>query len=174
SGGAGPEVLKEARVSANFLRILGVEPELGRSFRSEEDTPGGAPVVMISAELWQRRFGGDPVVAGKTATLGATPYTIIGVLPKGFAFPFSGVDVWVTKPSEQIPPLSPILSVFARLKPQVGVEEASAELAVLNRQYAISHPGMLDSKVSLTERVTPLKDILVANVRPMLWILFGA
>jgi putative ABC transport system permease protein len=78
SGAAGPEVLKEARVSANFLRILGVEPVLGRSFLPEEDTPGGPPVAMISAELWQRRFGGDPSVCGRTATLAATPYTIIG------------------------------------------------------------------------------------------------
>src|SRR6185503_4687479 len=69
SGGAGPEVLQGARVSANFLRILGVEPVLGRSFVLEEDAPGGPPVALISAALWQRRFGGDPLVAGKTATL---------------------------------------------------------------------------------------------------------
>lgn len=174
SGAAGPEVVKEARVSANFLRILGVEPVLGRSFLSEEDKPGGPPVAMISAELWQRRFGGDPSVCGRTATLAATPYTIIGVLPAGFEFPFSGVDVWVTKTSEHIEPLSPILSVFARLKPTVDIVQASAELAVLNHQYAIAHPGMLDSTPGSIARVTRLKDQLVADVRSMLWMLFGA
>jgi len=66
SGEGGPEVLTEARVSANFLRILGVEPLLGRSFLPEEDAPGGLPVAMISAGFWQRRFGGDPLVAGKS------------------------------------------------------------------------------------------------------------
>src|SRR5882724_1452040 len=100
SGGDTPEALKGARVSANFLRILGVEPALGRSFLPEEDKPGGPPVAMISAELWRRRFGADPAIAGKTATLAAVPHTIIGVLPVGIRFPFSDVDVWVTRPSE--------------------------------------------------------------------------
>jgi predicted permease len=180
SGGAGPELLKGARVSANFLRTLGVEPMLGRSFASEEDAPAGHNVTMISAELWRSRFGGDPLIAGRTVTLNSTPYAIIGVLPMGFQFPFPGLDMWVTRPSEWsvIPPrgrlLSPILSVFGRLKPQVDVEQASAELAVLNHQYATAHPGMLDSKPNSIERVRPLKDELVANVRSLLWMLFGA
>jgi putative ABC transport system permease protein len=180
SGASGPELLKGARVSANFLRTLGVEPMLGRSFASEEDAPGGRNVTMISAELWRSRFGGDPRIAGRTVTLNSTPYTIIGVLPTGFQFPFPGLDMWVTRPSEWsvIPPrgrlLSPILSVFGRLKPQVDVEQASAELAVLNHQYATAHPGMLDSKPNSIERVKPLKDELVANIRSLLWMLFGA
>src|SRR5262245_56218713 len=180
SGGAGPELLNGARVSANFLRTLGVEPMLGRSFSSEEDAPSGHNVTMISAELWRSRFGGDPLIAGRTVTLNSTPYTIIGVLPTGFQFPFPGLDVWVTRPSEWsvIPPrgrlLSPILSVFGRLKPQVDVEQASAELAVLNRQYATAHPGVLDSKPNSIERVRPLKDELVVNVRSLLWMIFGA
>src|SRR5271170_1059982 len=84
SGGAEPEVLKGERVSAAFLRILGVEPALGRGFRSDEDSPGGAPVAMISSELWRRRFSGDSGIIGKTATLGSTTFTIIGVLPPRF------------------------------------------------------------------------------------------
>src|SRR5260370_6013855 len=95
SGTDGPEALRGARVSANFLRILGVEPLLGRSFLPEEDRPGGPPVAMISAELWRRRFGADPAIAGRTATLAAVPHIIIGVLPVGIQFPFSDVDVWV-------------------------------------------------------------------------------
>jgi putative ABC transport system permease protein len=81
SGGAEPEVLKGIRVSADFLRAPGVEPMLGRSFRPDEDSPSGAPVAMISAELWDRRFASDPQIIGKTATLATTAYTIIGVLP---------------------------------------------------------------------------------------------
>ena len=174
SGPAGPEVLKEARVSANFLRILGIEPVLGRSFSPEEDASGGLLVAMISAELWQRRFGGDSLVAGKTATLAATPYTIIGVLPARFQFPFSGVDIWTTGPSEHVQPITPILGVFGRLKPRVDIQQASAELAVLNQQYAIAHPGMLDSMPGSIARVRRFKDQLVADVRSMLWMLFGA
>ncbi len=173
SGGAGPEVLNEARVSANFLRVLGVEPALGRSFLADEDTPGGPSVAMISAELWQRRFGGDPRVVGNTVALDATPHTIVGVLPPKFQFPFPGVDVWVTRPYFMMTALTPYLEVFGRLKPQVEIEQANAELAVLNRQYNLAHPGMLDSNAASDERVIPLKDSLVADVRPVLWMLFG-
>ncbi len=173
SGGAGPEVLNEARVSANFLRVLGVEPALGRSFLAAEDTPSGPAVAMISAELWQRRFGGDPQVVGKTVTLDATPHTIIGVLSPKFQFPFPGVDVWVTMPYFMMSALTPYLEVFGRLKPQVDIGQANAELAVLNRQYNLAHPGMLDSNAASDERVTPLKDSLVADARSMLWMLFG-
>jgi putative ABC transport system permease protein len=93
SGGVEPEVLKGERVSASFLRILGVEPLRGRGFREDEDRPGAAPVAMISSELWQRRFSGDPQIVGKSATLGSTAFTIIGVLPSRFQFPTAGVDV---------------------------------------------------------------------------------
>ena len=100
SGIGRPEVLSGARVSANFLHILGVNPLLGRSFLPEEDKAGGPAVAMISSELWQRRFGGSPSAVGKTADLAGTPYTIIGVLPPRFQFPFPQTDVWVTQPSE--------------------------------------------------------------------------
>jgi predicted permease len=179
SGGAEPEVLKEVRVSADFLRVPGVEPMLGRSFRPDEDSPGGAPVAMISAEIWERRFAGDPQIAGKTATLATTAYTIIGVLPPHFQFPFPDVDVWMTAPSEEplIAPksraLSPFLTIFGRLKPGVTIEQADAEMKVLRHQYALAHPSMLDAKPRPVE-VTAMKDDLVAKVKSMLWMLFGA
>jgi predicted permease len=180
SGVAEPEMLKGARVSANFLHILGVSPLLGRSFLPQEDTSGAAAVAMISAELWRRRFGGDPLIAGRTVTLAGIPYRIIGVLPTGFQFPLAGAEVWVSRPSEwsavppQGRPLSPILSVFGRLKPGLPLHQATAELAVLNRQYAAAHPGMLDAKPDLPETVRPFKDQLVSDVRSELWMLFGA
>jgi putative ABC transport system permease protein len=180
SGGAEPEVLKGERVSAAFLRILGVEPVLGRGFRPEEDSAGGAPVAMISSELWRRRFSADPQIVGRTATLASTAYTIIGVLPLRFQFPVPGVDVWMTAPTEW--PLmsaksrvdSPFRSVFGRLKPGFNLEQAGAELKVLRRQYALGHPDMLDAKPKTPVEVTPMKDHLVADVRSMLWTLFGA
>ena len=180
SGSGEPEVLKGTRVSAGFLRIPGVEPILGRSFRPEEDSPGGAPVALISEELWQRRFAGDPQIVGKTANLSATPYTIIGVLPPHFRFPFRDLDVWMTAPAEEplIPPksraLSPFLTIFSRLKPGVTFAQANAEMQVLRRQYAMAHPTMLDAKPKTPAELTALKDDLVANVRSMLWMLFGA
>ena len=174
-----PEALKGARVSANFLDVLGIKPILGRSFLAEEDKRGGRPVAMISAGLWKRRFGGDPLTAGQTATLDATPYTIIGVLPDGFAFPFPNMDVWVTRPSEWsvFPPRYwdlPLLNGFARLTPQATLEQARAEMNVLQHRYAAAHPNLMNADAGVTMRVVWLKDRLVADARPMLWTLFGA
>lgn len=179
SSGGEPEELKGARVSANFLDVLGVSPLLGRSFLREEDKPGGRPVAMISRRLWNRRFGGDPNAVGKETTLESTGYTIIGVLPEGFEFPYADVDVWVTRPSEwsMLPPRYwgvPTLTGFGRLKEHVSLEQATAEMTLLQRQFDLAHPNPMNSDRSAIMRVVWLKDRLVANVRPMLWTLFGA
>src|SRR5580658_2032368 len=180
SGAGEPEVLRGARVSASFLRILGVDPLRGRGFRPEEDAAGGAPVVMIGAELWQRRFARDPRIVGETVTLDATPYRIVGVLPPRFAFPFPGMDLWLPAPAEspRIPPrsraLSPFLNIVGRLRPGVSPTQTDAELRVIRRQYAMAHPGMLDAQPRAPVEVTPMKDDLVANVRSMLWMLLVA
>jgi len=180
SGSAEPEVLKAARVSANFLSILGVKPLLGRSFLPEEDTPGGAPVVIISAGLWQRRLHGDPHAVGKTLSLAGAPHVVIGALPTGFEFPFPQVDVWVTKPSEwsamspQSRRISPFLTVFGRLQPGVSLDQASAELAVIQHRHAASHPAMLDAKTKGPVRARLWKDELVSRAGSILWMLFGA
>ena len=180
SAGVQPEVLKAARVSAGFLQILGVNPLLGRGFLPEEDSPGAPAVAMISARLWQQRFGGNRHVVGKTAMFAATSHTIIGVLPAHFQFPFPDLDVWLTQPStwpaidSKSRQLSPFLTVFGRLKPGRSVEQASAEMAVIQHQYAADHPAMLDAKLKSPVRVKPLKAELVANVRAVLWMVFGA
>ena len=180
AGGSDPEVVRGVLVSGDFLDILGVSPILGRSFLPAEDSPSGAPVVMISSELWQRRFHGDPQIGGKAMTLSAVSYTIIGVLPPRFQFPSPGIDVWMTRPSDwaTMPAksrvLSPFLTLFGRLKPGVSIEQANAEMAVVHRQYAMAHPAMLDAKPKSPMEVTPMKEQLVAGVRTMLWMLFGA
>jgi len=81
SGGAEPEQIMAARVSANFLHVLGMKPLLGRSFLPEEDKSGARSVALISAPMWSCRFGRDPMITGKTVTINATPYAVIGVLP---------------------------------------------------------------------------------------------
>jgi predicted permease len=175
-GGAEPQALNGARVSHDFLHILGAQPMLGRSFLAAEDRPDGRPVAMIGAQLWKTRFNGDPQIIGKTVTLNSVPHTIIGVLPAGFQFPTPDVDVWVTKPSEfsALPrqgwSTTPILIGFGRLKPHVSLEQARAEVEVVGRQYASSHPGDADA----TMHTVLLSSHLVEKVRSMLWILFGA
>jgi predicted permease len=187
SGDGLPEALKGARISANFLDVLGVQPWLGRSFLPEEDKPGAAAVAMISANLWQRRFNGSQSIVGRPVTLAGTAYTVIGVLPPKFQFPFAAADVWLPRPSElsaispQSRPLSPVLRMFARLKHGVDLSQANAELIVIDRQYDLAHPGMLDSNKSIArmwnrppDHVERLQDQLVSNVRLKLWLLFGA
>ncbi len=184
AGGAEPEVVSGVLVSGNFLRLLGVDPVLGRSFLPSEDSAGGAPVVMISSELWQRRFNRDPHIIGKAITLSAASYTITGVLPPRFPFPSPGLDVWMTRPEEwpSMPAksraLSPYLTIVGRLKatPDLKQElrQANAEMAVVRRQYAMAHPAMLDAKPKSLVEVTPMKEQLVSSVRSMLWLLFGA
>jgi putative ABC transport system permease protein len=174
SVGAEPEVLKGVSVSANFLNILEVEPLLGRGFRPEEDTAAKSSVAMISAELWRRRFDSDPGILGRAVRLAAKPYTIVGVLPPAFQFPQPDVDVWIPRPEDFVNSTSPLLRVFGRLSPGVGIEQATSELAVLNQHYRTAHPGMLDGKSNTVEQVLPMREQLVADVRFMLWLLFGA
>jgi predicted permease len=175
-----PEPLKGARISANLLPILGVQPILGRGFRPEEDAAGGPAVAMISASLWRRRFDGDPNVIGRSMTLNATPCTIAGVLPDGFQFPAPSVDVWVPRPWEfsaiprAVQPRTNVLIGLARLKSHVTMQESRNELTVLHRQYMSIHPELGDARQGSSMRIVPLKEQMVANVRSMLWILFGA
>ena len=178
SGRGEPEALKGARVSANFLDVLGTRPIVGRSFLASEDTRGGPDVAMISADLWRHRFASDPAIAGKTAKLDARVYTIVGVLPQGFEFPFAGVDVWLPRPSEwsSLPSRFwsiPLLNGVALLKPGATLEQAQAEMQVLHVQHVRSHPGLLTEKDGVM-KVVWLKDRLIANVRTMLWMLLGA
>ncbi|MBV8902778.1 MAG: ABC transporter permease, partial [Acidobacteriia bacterium] len=177
-GGNGPEPLKGARVSANFLDVLGIQPLAGREFLPEEDKSGGPPVVMISAALWRRRFGADPEIAGKTVTLDARSYTVVGVVPAGFEFPFAGYDVWLPRPWEwsALPPRFwgiPLLNGFGRLKAGATPERARAELAVLHHQYLLSNPTLRDQR-NASMSVVSLKNRIVGDVRAMLWTLLGA
>jgi predicted permease len=185
TGRGEPEVVSAARVSSNFLSILGVVPALGRSFLPAEDRIGGPNVAIISTRLWRQHFGSDPSVLGHTATLAGMPYTIVGVLPPRFAFPFAGAntDVWITRPIEwslmplKSRPLSPYLHIFGRLKPEIDLQQANAELAVLNRQYAAAHPAMLDAKPATADNPTSVRSLqesIVANVRVPLLLLSGA
>jgi predicted permease len=187
SGDGRPEVLRGSQVSGNFLDILGIRPLLGRGFLPAEDKPGAPAVAMISAELWRQRFNGTPSILGRSMTLAGTAYTIIGILPAKFQFPRARTDVWLTQPSEwsAIEPvsrrISPIMHIFGRLKPGVDIEAANTELAVIDNQYAAAHPAMVDTDKSLVRmgnrapnHLEFLKDNLVSDVRPKLWLLFGA
>ncbi len=173
----GPEPLVGARVTGNFLSILGLAPLAGRTFTREEESPSPA-VAMISAALWRRRFASDPAILGGAVRLDGGPCTIVGILPDGFQFPQPDLDIWRPWQPSALPLQSrlnsPILAVFGRLKPALSLQQASAEMALINKQYALTHPGKLDAKPDRPEPVLRLKDQLVRDVRSMLWMLFGA
>ena len=174
------EALVAARVSSNFLEVVGTQPMVGRGFAPEEDHPSGRSAVILSEGLWKRRFGADPQLTGRVLLLDSQPYTVVGVLPDGFDFPFPEIDAWVTRPSHtsQMPSrfwqFVMTQDVIARLKPGTTLAQAQSEMDSLNQGYVSRYPKNMDSKPGVTVRVQPLKTRVVADVRPVLWILFGA
>ncbi len=176
-----PVQLTGSLVSPNFFEVLRVQPLLGRGFQASEGEAGGKPVVLISRRLWENRFAGDPAVLGRTVTLGQDQYTIIGVMPPDFPFPFAGTDVWATRlmrysglQAEQIRNGAGYLAAIARLKPGVTASQADAEVRLLGQGYRRDHPGNPDADPRGHLELRPLQDTLVADIRPTLLILTGA
>ena len=181
TGGAQPERVAAARVSPNFLDVLGSRPVLGRGFRPEEGESGGAPVALISYALWQRRFGGDPTIAGKALALDHESYTIIGVMPAEYAYPDSAIDVWVTRlmryggfQPEQIANGAGYLVSVARLGAGRTLAQADAESAVLIAGYKREHTRAPDADPNARLALVPLQEGLSSGIRPTLEILAGA
>jgi putative ABC transport system permease protein len=142
TGGGPPEMLTGYRFSANMLDVLGVQPALGRGFRPEEDTPGAAHVAILSHKLWHRRFGGDPAVLGRALTLNGEPYTVVGIMPPGFAHPPS-TEIWT--PIALSPAAAAnsqvLLRLVGRLEPDVTRDAAQQELGSLYADLARRFPG---------------------------------
>lgn len=183
SGRGDPEQLKAARVSWNFFDVLGVRPAMGRVFAGNEDVSGGKQVVLISHACWLRLFGGASDVLGQNITLDSRDYSVIGVLPAGFQFAPAGedVDIWAPRVFElniatpqQVYGGAGFLTVLARLQGGVRVDQAQAEMDVVNKQYQHDNPGRPDADPRQTVAVEKLQDQIVANIRPALLILMGA
>ena len=180
TGDAEPESIQAAMVSASFFRILGVKPLQGRTFLPEEDNEGGPRTVVISHGLWQRRFGADPELSGKTLTLDGNSYTVIGIMPAGFAFPKfpRAADVWVALSRDPDPTQfrkyargATFLNVIARLKPSVKKEQAQAELDAIASGLAQAEPHFNNG---LGLPFAPLGQQVVGELRNGLLILLGA
>ena len=137
SDGDEPERFAGATVSWNLFPVLGVQPILGRQFTPEEDTPGGPRVILLSYGVWQRRYGADPGILGRTLTVNGAPHTVVGVMPPKFAFP-NQVQLWIPQaPIEYASPRSTRnLEVFARMKPGTSFEEARRDIGTVAAQLA--------------------------------------
>jgi putative ABC transport system permease protein len=139
------EELRAERVSASLFPLLGVQPVIGREFQPEEDRPGNTGFAILSHSLWQRRFGGDRAILGKNIRLRDQPYQVVGVLPAGFAVLDPLVDVWVPlglNPSDPRNAAARTLTVVARLKPGVSVDQARAEMDGIGAQLEHANPRL--------------------------------
>ena len=173
-GGEQPERLRGLAVSADLFSILQIQPRLGRAFSAEEDRAGRGDVIVISDTLWQRRFGGDRNVIGQTVILNDKNYTVIGVMPPGFAFPDIRTELWAPlafDAKEAAVRDTNYLAVIARLKPGVSFEQASAQMATLAHQQEIQNPT---TNTGVGVKLVTLNDQIVGDIRPVLLVLLGA
>jgi putative ABC transport system permease protein len=184
TGRGGPEQVWGARVSAGLFPALGVKPILGRTFSPEEDRVGGAKVIVMGHGLWQRSFGSDPSIIGKTVTLNNQSYTVVGVMPQGFKFPggenmLSGLqfspktELWepMAFTEEELSNRGTHnLAVIARLKPEATIEQARSEMTSIAAHLAEQYPKY---NKGIGIKLVPLHEQVVGDVRPALLILLG-
>ena len=174
--GRAPEQVSGALVTANFFKVIGLNPQQGRVFTEEEDRVGGPLLAVISDRLWGRIFSRDPNVLGRTVNFGNQPYTIIGIMPPQMFSPRT-VEVWfplmrrTDNPTWQTRDNHPGLFGWARLKKGVTREKALNELKQIAARLANQYP---DSNSSVGVTVTPLLENQVGDYRDSLTLLLGA
>jgi len=169
-----PERIENYQVSAGFFETLGIRPIYGRTFLPEEDRPDGRPVVIIGDRLWERQFQSDPNALNKVITLNGIGFTIIGIMPPGFQYP-GQAESWTpigrVAPSLQDRGVHEGLSVLARLKPNVSIQQAQAEMdniaSQLEQEYKETNEGVGVTASLLTES-------MVRDIKPSLIVLLGA
>jgi predicted permease len=170
------ERLSGYMISADFFSTLGVQPILGRTFRSEDDQLGAAPVVVLGGGLWSRKFGSSPDVIGKSLTLNGTSYVVVGVIPAGFTFYGQDRDVYTpigqwSDPSFRDRRISVSAHGLGRLKPGVTVPQAQADMDVVARNLAAEFP-VADKDTGIV--LVSMKEDIVGNVQPFLLVLLAA
>jgi putative ABC transport system permease protein len=167
-----PRQVKASRVSKDYFRVFGSSPAMGRSFTQAEDLPNGGNVAVLGDRMWRNIFNADPNIVGHAILLDRQPYTVIGVMPKGFEAE-AKVDLYLPL---QADPASTnqghYLTVAGRLAPGVTLEQARAEMKVMGERFRQANPKWMDAAESVGVR--PLREATVENVRLALRVLFGA
>lgn len=179
--GTEPLRVNTVRASANILTLLGVQPALGRDFRRDEEQPGHETVALLSHDLWQRRYSGDPGILGQKIPLNGKTYTVVGVLPAWLkqpgvtlpSLPPTGADVWI--------PLVPNnfeldrslhnLRVIGRLKPGVALAQAREEMNTIAARLEQEYPAI---NANIGSEAIPLHEQVVGKVSQALWMLTAA
>jgi predicted permease len=181
TGQGEPERIEAALVSADYLRVLNVDPFLGRSFTADDDRVGGPQVVILAYDLWQRRFGGDGAIVGRQVRLDDQLFTVLGVMPRGFASPPGrAAEVWAplqydaTLPSFEGREWGHHLDLVARLRGDVDIQAARDELAQLAAQPVpeIARPAWASLDQGFI--VLGVKAAATSGIRPALLALLGA
>ena len=166
TGGSEPEQVSGVRVTASFFTVLGVRPLLGRTFLPEEEDPGRDRVVVLSYGLWNRRYGAEPSLVGKTIPIDGQDRTVVGVMPPQFQFQAWGGprELWVpagwTKGDRE--GIGNSFIAIGRLAPGVGLERARAEMDAIGR--ALAHEKPQDNE-GWTVRVVPMNEYGVRDMR---------
>ncbi len=175
SGDEGAVRVVRMRVSSGYFSTLGIQPQVGRGFSLDEERDD-YPLAVIGFGLWQRHFGGDPQVLGRTIELDGRAYEIVGVMPRGFRGPAAGeVEVWTPqdlRPGDSNTRQNHYLSVVGRLSPGTSISQAQERIDVLAR--AIGEEQEWASEGVWIPRVVPLLEDEVGGVRATLWILMAA
>lgn len=186
AGNDDPEQVLLARVSPNFFDVLGGRAALGRVFSPREERPGADKAVILSQGLWQRRFGGDPGVLGRSLSLDSESYLVIGVMPAGFQFPDRSeagglIEMWVpaafdraSLPAERWGKSGRHLDVLGRLAPGISLERARVELDAVARSFREQYPDSYAESRGFGLRADSLLETQIGAVRPALLALFGA
>ena len=173
TGGELPEQIQAAQVTANFFSVLGVQPQLGRTFLPDEDRAGAACVALLSDGLWRRRFAAYPDVVGHTLNLDDQPCTIIGVAPAHIDFPNKAVALWTAVQLEQPKRRGPyFLTGVARLKKEVTLQAARAETNSIRTSFPSSQHSRDGQFFNFN--VLPLMEFIVGDVRLSLLVLLAA
>ena len=175
TGGDDPERITIEAVSAPYFDVLGVSPAAGRGFRRDEDLVAGRnPVTVLSHGLWQRRFGADPSVVGRTVRLGSTTYEVIGVMPRGFSGLTDQAELWIpfTMGGFQLESRGTRwLRAIGRLAPGASVDQARTELDMIAKRLEREHPETNEKR---GVEVSPLGVETFGQIQPALLALMAA
>ena len=175
TGSGEPEQVWGSQVSGNFFRMLRVSPILGRDFSAEDEQPGHENVVILSYALWERHYGGDSSIVGRTISLDDNSFAVIGVLPRGFTLYGTAPEFEIWKPfafdRTQLDRENHELVIFGRLRDNITLQQAQTEMETILAQLKKQYPG-IDQKNGI--RVAGFHDELVKSIRPGLLLLFAA
>ena len=177
TGEAEPERLLGVRVSGNYFKMTGVTAAVGRTLEPQDEAAGSPKVVVITYGLWQRRYGGEQSIAGRTIRLNSEPYTVVGVLPKSFEFNRAAMEIAVplaaeTDPARAVRSSISFLRVFGRLKPGITKMQAESDLSRVMQELRQEYP--VDNAAETAIKAVALQEEIAGGSGTMLSVLMGA